>query len=44
MVDELHIAHGLLVAELLLPCDTVLNPVAAAAAPAKILLLLVVFI
>lgn len=43
-LDKLHIPHSLLVTEFLLPCDTVLNPVTAAAAPAEILLLLVILI
>lgn len=34
-----HISHSLLVVQLFLPCDTVLNPIAAAGASAQVLLL-----
>lgn len=41
LLQVLNISHGLLVIQLFFPCDTILNPVAAAGASAQVLLLFV---
>ncbi len=41
LFQALNVSHGFFVVQLFFPCDTILNPVAAAGASAQVLLLFV---